>query len=136
LYAACVMPNHVHLLIEPMIERGSGSSKPSFFSLSKILRTIKSFTANRINQIENASGPVWETESFDRLIRSESDLHEKFRYICRNPWDSGVAKQGEDYRWVWYPGSYQAAGSAASCRERQAGSLWSPEKNDVPQVII
>ena len=127
LYAACVMPDHVHLLIEPMIERDDGSGNPIFFPLSKILHSIKSFTANRINKIENSNEPVWETESFDRLIRSESDLQEKFRYITRNPWDAGIAKQDEDYRWVWYPGSYKAREFAASCREQQAGSLCSPD---------
>jgi REP element-mobilizing transposase RayT len=139
LYAACVMPDHIHLLIEPMIERQDSGNKPVFFSLSKILHSIKSFTANRINKIENRSDPVWETESFDRLIRSESDLQEKFQYITRNPWDARIAKEGEDYRWVWYPGSYKSEGFAASCREQQAGSLCSPDhalSPREPQVII
>jgi len=139
LYAACVMPDHVHLLIEPMIERDDGSGNPIFFPLSKILHSIKSFTANRINKIENSNEPVWETESFDRLIRSESDLQEKFRYITRNPWDAGIAKQDEDYRWVWYPGSYKAREFAASCREQQAGSLCSPDETlppETPQIIV
>jgi len=30
-------------------------------------------------------------------------LREKFEYICRNPWDAGVAAQGEDYPWLWTP---------------------------------
>ena len=139
LYAACVMPDHVHLLIEPMIERQGTAGKPIFFSLSKILHSIKSFTANRINKVENRSEPVWETESFDRLIRSESDLQEKFHYITRNPWDAGVVEPDQDYRWVWYPGSYKAQEFAASCREGQAGSLCSPDQTpggDVPQIII
>src|SRR6266536_2000854 len=139
LYAACVMPDHVHLLIEPMIERDDGSRNPIFFPLSKILHSIKSFTANRINEIENSNEPVWETESFDRLIRSESDLQEKFRYITRNPWDAGIAKQDEDYRWVWYPGGYKAREFAASCREQQAGSLCSPDQTlppETPQIIV
>jgi RecG-like helicase/REP element-mobilizing transposase RayT len=139
LHAACVMPDHVHLLIEPMIERGGDSGNPIFFSLTKILHSIKSFTANGINKLEKRSGPVWETESFDRLIRSESDLQEKFDYITRNPWDAGMAKPNEDYRWVWYPGSYNAGGFAASCRERQAGSLCSPDEtlaSNEPQIII
>ncbi len=140
LYAVCVMPDHVHLLIEPMIERQKDSGGALFFSLSKILHCIKSFTATRINKLENTNEPLWETESFDRMIRSESDLREKFYYITRNPWDSGVVKQGEDYGWVWYPGTYNAEVVAASCREQQAGSLCSPEKSriarDEPQIIV
>src|SRR5205085_5893022 len=42
LYAACVMPDHVHLLIEPMVERDDEDGGSMFFSLSKILHTIKS----------------------------------------------------------------------------------------------
>jgi RecG-like helicase/REP element-mobilizing transposase RayT len=144
LYAACVMPDHVHLLIEPMIELEGNDGNPAFFSLSKILHSIKSFTGNRINKIDNAREAVWETESFDRLIRSESDLQEKFQYITRNPWDTGVVKRGEDYRWIWYFGMENTKDFAAGCREGQAGSLWSPgslsspvvTRNDVPQVII
>jgi RecG-like helicase/REP element-mobilizing transposase RayT len=138
LYAACVMPNHVHLLIEPMIERASASSRSSFFSLSKILHTIKSFTANRINQIENVSGPVWETESFDRLIRSESDLAEKFRYITRNPWDAGVAKQNEDYPWVWTQedGLPKESSLRRDAETSTRDACATQTRNDSPQVIV
>ncbi len=139
LYAACVMPDHVHLLIEPMIEHGDDSRSPVFFSLSKILHSLKSFTATQINKIERTKDPLWETESFDRLIRSESDLREKFLYITRNPWDARVVEHGKDYRWVWYHGSYKTEEFAASCRERQAGSLCSPEQTlpcDEPQIIV
>jgi primosomal protein N' (replication factor Y) len=53
----------------------------------------------------NRQGPVWEDESFDRMIRSESDLHEKWNYIWDNPWRSGLIKQTEDYRYLWTPGT-------------------------------
>jgi RecG-like helicase/REP element-mobilizing transposase RayT len=143
LYAACVMPDHLHLLIEPMIEREGDSGKSVFFSLTKILHSIKSFTANRINTVEHAAGVVWETESFDRVIRSETDLQEKFQYITRNPWDAGVVKPGADYPWVWWPemeagprlSMNAPPGFAAGCREGQAGSLRSPDR-DAPDIII
>jgi alanyl-tRNA synthetase/REP element-mobilizing transposase RayT len=103
LYAACVMPDHVHLLLEPRIKEDRTTGTPEFFSLSEILHTIKSFTAHEINKLRQSSGAVWEKESFDRLIRSESDLQEKFHYITRNPWDGNVVNPNEDYPWVWYP---------------------------------
>jgi alanyl-tRNA synthetase len=37
------------------------------------------------------------------MIRGDTDLEEKFHYICRNPWDSGVVPGTENYRWVWTP---------------------------------
>src|SRR4029077_2802841 len=123
LYAACVMPDHVHILIEPQV-RSQDSNATEFFSLTDILHTLKSFTAHKINELEEKSGPVWERESFDRLIRSESDLQEKFNYITRNPWDAGVIGPDEDYPWVWFPGketSRPAAemGTPAACAPRK-----------------
>src|SRR5205814_1927880 len=124
LYAACVMPDHVHILIEPQV-RSEESNGTEFYSLSEILHTLKSFTAHKINELEEKSGRVWERESFDRLIRSESDLQEEFNYITRNPWDTGLARPGEDYPWVWYPSketSRPAAemGMPAACAPRNS----------------
>jgi REP element-mobilizing transposase RayT len=101
LYAASIMPDHVHLLFEPQVKGQNSAAQTVFWSLTEILHGIKSSTAHRINKLRDASGPVWDRESFDRLIRSESDLQEKFRYILRNPWDAGVAAQNEDYPWIW-----------------------------------
>jgi len=104
LYAACVMPDHVHILFEPQIKEQDKDGKPVFWPLSEILHSIKSFTAHEINKAQQTKGnPVWEKESFDRIIRGDSDMEEIFHYICRNPWDSGVAKQDENYPWLWTP---------------------------------
>src|SRR5439155_2401181 len=121
LYAACVMPDHVHILLQPWPREYDGNDNPVFWSVAELMQSIKSFTAHAINKLQKTNGPVWEKESFDRLIRSESDLEEKFHYILRNPWDSGVAKQNEDYPWVWtqddefrfYPGSAPVSGAGA-----------------------
>jgi len=109
LYAACVMPDHVHLLVEP-----SMNDAGEFVPLAKILYSIKSFSAHEINKAAGRTGPVWEKESFDRLIRSESDLQEKFSYITRNPWDNKIVPANEDYPWVWWPGRDGFRGAHAS----------------------
>jgi len=103
LYVACVMPDHVHLLFEPQIRTEGQNGESVFWSLSDILKGVKSASAHRINKAAGKNGPVWEKESFDRLIRSEADLHEKFRYICRNPWESRMVESSEDYPWLWTP---------------------------------
>jgi len=101
LFAACVMPDHVHFLIQPWPKENDDAGNVVFWSLKELLHSIKSYSAHAINKTERERGGVWEKERFDRYIRSEPDLIEKFRYILRNPWDSGVAKPGEDYPWVW-----------------------------------
>ena len=144
LYAACVMPNHVHLLIEPALKENGAKGEAIFYSLTEILHTIKSFTAHEINQVEKSSGEIWEAESFDRLIRSERDLQEKFNYITRNPWDAGLVKPTEDYAWVWWPNRGQDVDLSrdlpAGRRKQQASGLCSPElripRSDAPDIII
>ena len=72
-----------------------------FGRLSDLLHSIKSFSAHQMNKLEHKTGGVWEKERFDRYVRSDCDLQEKFHYILRNPWDAGVAGPNEDYPWVW-----------------------------------
>ena len=102
LFAACVMPDHVHALMQPWPKNENvPDGDQVFWSLSEILGSIKSFTAHEINKLENRTGQLWDKESFDRFIRSDRDLEEKFHYILRNPWDSNVTQQSEDYSWIW-----------------------------------
>jgi len=122
LFAACVMPDHVHLLFEPQIKEQDKDGKPVFYSLGEILHGIKSTTAHKINKAANVTGVhVWEEESFDRLIRGGSDLEEKFHYICRNPWDNGVVPLTENYRWLWTPDA-PVAGDAPEVSREGAGN--------------
>ena len=117
LYASCVMPDHAHMLFEPQIKEQDKEGKPIFWSLSEILQAIKSTTAHRINEAAGKKGElVWDKESFDRIIRGESDLEEKFHYICKNPWDAGVVGMDKPYPWLWTPEN--VAGEApATARE-------------------
>ena len=50
LYAACVMPDHVHLLFEPQIKEQDKDGNPVFWSLSEILQGIKSLSAHEHQQ--------------------------------------------------------------------------------------
>lgn len=131
LFAACVMPDHVQMLIEPAVKETDNAGNAVFYPLAEILHTIKSFTAHEIAKLENTKGAIWEAESFDRLIQSERDLREKFDYIVRNPWAAGIADG--DYPWIWFPGIEDAKNLAASRGEPQASGLCSP---DEPNVII
>jgi len=105
LFAACIMPDHVHVLFQPGIKDMDAAGKAEFWSLEELMHSIKSFTANEINRLENTTGlTVWETEYHDRLMRSDSDLQEKFQYICDNPWNGGIVAPDQDYLWLWVSG--------------------------------
>ena len=73
--ACVVMPNHVHLLIQP--------TPPN--TLSKILHSIKSFTAHEINKCVQRKGKLWQDESYDRIVRSPEERSHYREYIRRNP---------------------------------------------------
>jgi len=55
------------------------------FALSDILHSWKSFTANVINERLRTTGPLWQKESFDRIVRSARSLERIREYIVNNP---------------------------------------------------
>ncbi len=75
-----VMSNHVHLIAQPF----------EGIELKRILHSIKSFTANRINQVLNQSGRLWSRETYDRLIRDAGHYESVRRYIQKNIDQGGV----------------------------------------------
>jgi alanyl-tRNA synthetase len=97
LIAACVMPDHVHILLQPWVKEQS-DGEAVFWSLAELMNSIKSFAAKEINKAEGTKGTVWAQEQFDRYVRGDRDLEEKFLYIIGNPEREGL---GADYPWVW-----------------------------------
>ena len=85
LLAWCIMPNHVHLVIQPF------DGHP----LEKILHSIKSFSANAANELLERSGPFWLKESYDHLIRDGEDYRNQIRYLLQNPDKARLV----DWRW-------------------------------------
>jgi hypothetical protein len=77
-----IMPNHVHVLVTPINDS----------RLEQVLRSWKSFSARRINEMCGLSGPVWHRESFDHIVRSEEQLQRIEQYIRDNPKKTGAAK--------------------------------------------
>ena len=141
LFAICVMPDHVHALFQPWPKNESSREETKFWSLAELMRSLKSFTAREINRAERKTGPVWEKETFDRYIRSDRDLAEKFHYILRNPWDAGVAKQNEEYPWIWTAEDEMRASRSSSPQNAATSTLQAcapqtlPVPHD-PQIIV
>lgn len=86
LWAWCVMPNHVHAVVQPMGDH----------ELSSILHSWKSFTANKINRLLNRNGAFWQKESYDHLVRDEQDFQHAVRYTLENPAKAGL----RNWKWV------------------------------------
>ncbi len=73
--AFVVMPNHVHVLVQPTDSH----------SLAAILHSWKSFSANEINRLLERDGSVWQDENYDRIVRDFDELARYRSYIARNP---------------------------------------------------
>ena len=87
--AWCVMPNHVHAVLEPI--KGN--------RLGTIVQTWKSFSAKKANSVLDRSGPFWHKDYFDRFIRDEGHLARTVEYVERNPVKAGLASTPS--AWLW-----------------------------------
>jgi REP element-mobilizing transposase RayT len=85
LLAWCVMPNHVHAVLQP----AAGNDLP------KIMHAWKSYTANKANKLLGRRGPFWQVEYYDHLIRDTKDLYNCVEYVFCNADRAGLA----DWRW-------------------------------------
>ena len=103
LVAACVMPDHAHFIIQPGVQAEDKEGNPIFWPLAEILHSIKSYSAKEVNKLDKVKGTLWQQERYDRYMRSDLDLQEKFHYVCRNPWAAGLVNESEPWPWLWTP---------------------------------
>ena len=102
LLAWVVMPNHVHVLFQPM----------NGWTVAKIVASWKKFTARKICDDQRDSGeepsvPVWHREYWDRFIRDQTHFNQVVEYIHMNPVKASLAVKPETWPW-------------SSARERQS----------------
>ena len=96
MHAVVIMRDHVHLLFTALRDTDGWT-----FSLPEILRAIKGSSARSINKLSRRTGPVWQDESFDHVLRGEESLSETIEYIRQNPARKGLVRKPEDYQWLW-----------------------------------
>ena len=96
MHGAIVMPDHVHLVLTPILKE---SEDP--YSISEIMQGIKSSSAHTLNKALKRSGKLWQEESFDRVIRNVEVVREKVEYVCLNPVRAGLVLNEDQYPWLW-----------------------------------
>ena len=69
-----IMPNHVHALVAPEDSM-----------LGEVLQSWKGGSAFEINRLLGRSGPLWQKEPYDHIVRSEAQFQHYRRYITENP---------------------------------------------------
>jgi putative DNA methylase len=94
----CIMPNHVHAIL----------SQVEDWTLDRVVKSWKSYTARKINEEEGKSGALWARDYHDRYIRDEKHLCDARSYVRSNPVKAGLCETPEEWRF----------GSAWEGRER------------------
>jgi putative transposase len=105
--AFSVMSNHVHTVFKPF---GETNLREPFDDdqlsvliddhpgLAKIMHSLKGRSARECNLLLQRTGPFWEHESFDHVIRS-GKFDKTIRYVLNNPVKVGLVRDWEDWRW-------------------------------------
>ena len=91
-----VMPDHVHLLATPL-----ESSPGHWHSLSGILQSVKGYSARGLNKRWGTTGPVWQSETYDRIVSDAAEFEEKAAYILNNAVTAGLSEDGWEYDGFW-----------------------------------
>lgn len=98
LHAYSIMPNHVHVVFEPV-------SKSEWHSdlqpLHKTMQSLKRHTARQANLLLGREGPFWQDESYDRVIRDNAEYIRTVNYVLENPVKAGLASGWEEWKWTY-----------------------------------
>ena len=84
------MPDHIHFV-----------AALRQVSLSKLMRSLKSYTAKEINSCLNRHGNFWQPQYHDHTLRKDEDLNEVVLYTLNNPVRAGLVDDFHEYPY-WY----------------------------------
>lgn len=91
-----IMSNHVHVMLTPM-EKANGT----YYSLSRILHSVKSYTANKGNALLGGEGEFWQHENYDHFVRDPDELIRIRRYVLNYPVKAGLVDSPEKWPWSY-----------------------------------
>jgi menaquinone-specific isochorismate synthase len=90
LFAWCVMPNHVHVVVRLFPTE----------DLAAVVHSWKSFSSKRANGILGRRGSFWQREYYDHLIRNDQEFERAVNYVAENPAKANLRA----WKWVWVRG--------------------------------
>jgi REP element-mobilizing transposase RayT len=106
LIAYSIMSNHVHILIDTSIQLPIDVDVSNFEDLKceplqNIMKRIKGPSAIYANRLLNRSGPFWQRESYDHVIRNAWEFKNISAYILNNPVKAGLVTRWQNHRFTY-----------------------------------
>src|SRR5256885_15245800 len=97
LRVAVVMPDHVHMILMPLVDYEA----MEVCSLARIMDAIKSASAHRINKTLGRKGRVWQAEFFAHGVRSSEGLGAEILFLLGDTARQGAGKHARPKPWGW-----------------------------------
>jgi putative transposase len=88
IWAYCLMPNHVHIILVPSDEHG----------LSRTFGELHRRYTGYINARRRTTGHLWQGR-FGSVAMDEEHLYHALRYVSLNPVRARMVSNAEDWRW-------------------------------------
>ena len=102
LMAYCIMPNHVHLLIESLlVEDLPHKGKTAKYPVADTMRFLKGRTARFCSLELQRNDSFWDHESYDHYARDEKEVARIILYILNNPVKAGLVKEWKDWKFTY-----------------------------------
>jgi REP element-mobilizing transposase RayT len=102
LIACCIMPNHVHMLVESLIvEAANHSGKSAKYPVTDTFRLLKDRTARKANLELERTGSFWQHESYDHYTRDGEELNRTILYVVNSPVKAGLVKEWKDWKFTY-----------------------------------
>lgn len=100
IFVLVVMPDHVHMLIQPWLKQKI-ENQEEYWSVSSIMHSIKSYSAKQVSKVMTHIGQVWQSERYDRIVRNDRELANMWEYIRQNPVKAKLSDTPETYPFFW-----------------------------------
>lgn len=109
IYAYCLMPNHVHLLL-----------CEKYWKVGDVMKSIASSYVFYYNKKYGRVGHLFQDRFKSEPCNNPEYFFTLFRYIHQNPVKTGLVKQAQDYKYSSWPNDYLGMGIEKVCYTQAA----------------
>lgn len=106
LIAYCIMPNHVHIIIDTQkqldkLAPNEPVTDDNYVQVFPMMSRLKNDTAAKANEHLNLNSYFWQRDNYDHYIRSEQELQNIITYVLHNPVKAGLVENWEQWEFSY-----------------------------------